>query len=145
MSPAYAKHCRYCRVALTLDQRPTMDHVIPKVVARWWRRLGRGPVTFNKVSCCAACNHDKGSMPVTVFLANRFDPEKLTQLRHEWQRIHIAVEIVILTDVAFRKHQLCKLLVAEFVKPIPPHFVTGTRAISVRYADAPAPDFVRGE
>jgi len=45
---------------------------------------------------------------------------------------------------ALSDHPLAEMVVAEFLKPIPEHFVTGTRSIGVKYAAQPPADFVRG-
>jgi len=139
------KKCRYCRRDLTVSRGPTRDHVIPKAVTRWASALALDIKPGNQVACCSPCNKAKGSIPVSVFLKYRLDFARLKEERHQWERMHIQVMTILKSEPTEEEIETCRSVLAEFLKPIPPHFVTGTRPISVRYADAPATDFVRGE
>ena len=107
-----------------------------------------GGIAEKTVTACRPCNVAKGGMPVTLFLKYRHHAHLLMQKRLYWDRI--AAKMTEGTPVYDKKtrrdgHPLKIEAVAAFSKPIPEHFVTGTRSIEVRYADAPAPDFVRGQ
>jgi len=88
-------------------------------------------------------------MPVVVFLAVRLEkPAVVKAERGRWDRI--SNELLQFTKdshagrAALSDHPLAEMVVAEFLKPIPEHFVTGTRSIGVKYAAQPPADFVRG-
>lgn len=150
MSPVYARHCRYCRGDFaTLKSGPTIDHVIPKWVMRLFThkpfaKPRRGFHARNQVTACHACNRRKGSMPVVAFLAIRLEkPAVVKAERTRWDRIAAELKQTQRQDLS--AHPLAEMVIAEFLKPIPEHFVTGTRAIGVSYpAEAPV-DFVRGK
>lgn len=136
-----AKHCRYCRREITAELGRTVDHIIPKVVTRWGSRLQMKGAGFgNKVACCLPCNQLKGSMPVVEFLQHRFDVKRVKALQYHWANIHRELEIIMLTTTPaiYRAHDLAKLVVTEFSKPIPEHFVTGTKAIEIRQGEPAA-------
>lgn len=147
MSQRKAKLCRYCRVEVGAGG--TIDHVVPKWVARLLG--GDLPVlksTANRVTACNPCNKLKGPMPVQVFLQYRFDHRELKQHRNYWTTIAGRVTSGSAQYIPGSRragHPIRETILKAFNHPIPEHFVTGTRPISVKYADGPAPDFVRGQ
>lgn len=154
MSPVYAKHCRYCRRELTTEKGATIDHVIPRWVMRLFThkpfaKPRKGFHQRNRVTACHGCNRRKGSMPVTIFLSLRLDNTGLLKKeRSRWDRISNELQKFARDSLGGRlaipDHPLAPMVLAEFLKPIPEHFVTGTRPISVKYAEGQGPDFVRG-
>lgn len=150
MSDRYAKHCRYCRGDFAkIQSGPTIDHVIPKWVMRLFTHRPfanprKGFHLRNQVTACHGCNRRKGSMPVVVFLAVRLEkPAVVKAERRKWDGI--SRQLNEAGRAGALAHPLAEMVIAEFLKPIPPHFVTGTRSIEVKYADQPAVDFVRGQ
>lgn len=124
----YHKHCRYCWVEFGAGAAPTWDHVVPKWVLAYYDERFKRNARFraaNLVTACLPCNNAKGSMPVAAFLKLRLKPEKLTEVRTEWDIIAAQVR---------RGDRLVhqERVYAEFGKPIPPHFSTGQQKIEIR-------------
>lgn len=77
--------CVYCAVTFTAEDL-TIDHVEP-------RRKGGDASTGNLVTCCRACNAEKGGAPAWVFLARRPDL-RANFLEHAtgvWPRLRRAI------------------------------------------------------
>jgi hypothetical protein len=119
----HTRLCRYCRLPVSPTLLPSKDHVIPRWVLRAYPE--RFDVHRNNVTACRPCNSAKGSVPAAIFVRVRLDPVALGVENRRWDRICQQVR-----DGAKEEHR--ELVYAEYGRPIPEHFVPGTRAIEVR-------------
>lgn len=125
----YHKRCRYCRKELETGQ--TIDHVVP----RWVTRLMTGNTPLfhiqNRVTSCHPCNRRKGSMPAAVFASLMAQPGNIIKLeRTKWDTI--AAGYAAMSRKEARRRPELVALIAEFLKPIPPHFATGEKRVELR-------------
>lgn len=126
--PSHAKRCRYCRVPLLPGVKPTMDHVVPKWVLRYYSERFKRNTRYrsaNLVTACITCNNGKGPMPAAIFVKVRLHPVALERERVRWGIVAAQVR-----RGDRWTHQ--DLVYAEFGRPIPPHFATGQKRIEIR-------------
>jgi hypothetical protein len=130
----YHKRCRYCRVEFTdAGAAPTWDHQVPKWVLRLFPQvhLGRHFFVANRVTACNHCNRRKGSMPAAVFVSLIGQPGNIVKAeRSKWDRL--SEEFARLHYEEANAHPLAEMIVAEFRRPLPPHFATGQKKVEIR-------------
>jgi hypothetical protein len=112
--------------------------MVPKWVLRLFPQVQHGPqfnrsrfLIANRVAACNHCNRRKGSMPAVVFVSLLGQAGNIIKAeRTKWDRI--AAEFARLHYEEANAHPLAEMIVAEFRRPLPPHFVTGPQKVEIR-------------